>query len=140
MQTNFKTTYQTEIKAPTEKVWNALTNAEIVKQYFFGTNLETDWKVGNPIFFKGEFNGTAYTDKGTVLEFIPNEKFVYSYLSSWTGLEDKPENYLQITFEVAQIANGTALTITQSNYDEEKAKHSSANWEMVIDGLKKIVE
>jgi hypothetical protein len=32
------------------------------------------------------------------------------------------------------------LAITQSNYDQEKAQHSSENWAVVIDGLKKLVE
>ena len=34
MQTEFKSTYQTTIKAPIEKVWDALINPEIVKKYF----------------------------------------------------------------------------------------------------------
>jgi hypothetical protein len=38
------------------------------------------------------------------------------------------------------LADGAELTITQSNYDEERAKHSAENWKVVIDGLKKIVE
>lgn len=75
-----------------------------------------------------------------VLEFIPQEKLTYSYLSSWSGLEDKPENYLKVTYEVKAVENGTELTITQANYDEEKAKHSADNWGSVIDGLKKLVE
>ncbi|MGM8363326.1 SRPBCC domain-containing protein [Flavobacterium sp. ARAG 55.4] len=140
MQTDFKSTYQTEIAAPIEKVWDALINPKIVKQYFFGSSQETDWEVGSPILWTGEYEGTAYTDKGIVLEFFPNKKLSYSYLSSWSGLEDKPENYLLVTYEVKPIDARTELTITQSNYDEEKAKHSSENWAVVVDGLKNIVE
>lgn len=140
MQTNFKTTYQTVIKAPVEKVWDALTNAAIVKQYFFGSNQETNWKVGSPILFSGEYEGKTYLDKGIVQEFIPNKRLSYSYLSSWNNLPDKPENYLLVEYEVRPLVDGTELTITQSNYDEERAKHSAENWKMVIDGLKKIVE
>jgi len=140
MQTEFKSTYQTEIAAPIEKVWDALINPKIVKQYFFGSNQETDWKIGSQILWTGEYEGTPYTDKGVVLEFSPNKKLSYSYLSSWSGLEDKPENYLLVTYEVTPIDAGTELTITQSNYDEEKAKHSSENWAVVIDGMKKLIE
>lgn len=139
MQTNFKSNYQTVIKAPVEKVWDALINPEIVKQYFFGSSQETDWKVGSKILWTGEYEGTTYIDKGVVQEFEPYKKVSYSYLSSWSGLDDKPENYLLVTYEVRQIGKDTELTITQSNYDEEKAKHSSENWAVVIDGLKKIL-
>lgn len=140
MQTSHKSTYQTIIKAPTNKVWDALTRPEIVKQYFFGSNQETDWKPGSSIIWTGDFEGKSYTDKGVVLDFHPNERLSYSYLSSWSDMEDKPENYLLVTYELKEVPDGTELTITQSNYDEEKAKHSAANWATVIDGLKKIVE
>ncbi len=140
MQVNYQSKYQTIIKAPIDKVWNALINPDIVKQYFFGSNQETDWNVGSPILWTGEYEGTTYIDKGSVLEFLPNKKLSYSYLSSWSGLEDKPENYLLVSYEVKPTDNGIELTITQSNYDEEKAKHSAENWAVVIDGLKKIVE
>lgn len=140
MQTNHFSKYQTVIKAPIEKVWHALTDAETVKQYFFGSDQKTDWKVGSPILWSGEYEGTTYVDKGVVLEFIPNEKLHFSYLSSWSGLEDRPENYLSVTYEVKSVSSGTELTITQSNYDAEKAAHSEANWKVVIDGLKSIVE
>ena len=86
--------YQTIIKAPIEKVWDALVNPEIVKQYFFGSTQETDWKIGSQIVWTGEYDGTKYVEKGKVIEFIPNQKLSYSYLSSWSGLEDKEENYL----------------------------------------------
>ena len=117
-----------------------MTNPKIVKQYFFGSVQETDWKVGGPIRFTGEYDGKSYHDKGIVLEFVPNKKLSYSYLSSWSGLSDLPENYLLVTYEVKPLNNATELTITQSNYDEEKARHSADNWSVVIDALKSIVE
>jgi len=140
MITSNLSTYKTTIKAPIEKVWEALINPEMVMQYFFGSSQETDWEIGSSILWKGEYEGTKYIDKGKVLEFLPNEKLSYSYLSSWSGLDDKPENYLLVTYEIKGIEAGTELTITQSNYDEEKAKHSAEYWAVVIDGLKKLVE
>lgn len=140
MQTNHQSKYQTIIKAPIDKVWDALTNPEMVKQYFFGSNQETDWNVGSKVLWTGEYDGTTYVDKGVVLEYLPNKKLSYSYLSSWSGLDDNPENYLLVSYEVTQTENGTELIITQSNYDEEKAKHSSENWKIVVDGLKKLIE
>ena len=140
MQTQHLSTYKTTIKAPVEKVWEALTDPAIVKQYFFGSDQVTDWQVGSPILWTGEYEGTQYTDKGTVLEFIPHERLSFSYLSSWSGLEDLPENYLRVTYEVQPAEEGTLLSITQSNYNEEKARHSEQNWAIVTEGLKKLVE
>jgi len=140
MQTRHKTFYQTTINAPVSKVWEALTKPELVKRYFFGSNLVTDWNPGSPILFTGEYDGKAYSDKGIVLEYKPNRSLSYSYLSSWSGLADKPENYLIVSYDVKEAGTSTELTITQTNYDEEKAKHSEENWKSVIDALKGIVE
>ncbi len=140
MHNNYFTRYQTNIQAPIEKVWDALTNPHMVRQYFFGSELQTDWQVGNPIYFRGEFEGMPYEDKGTVLEFIPHQKLSFSYLSTWANLEDEPENYLSITYEVKPLGKQTSLSIVQSNYDEEKAKHSAENWKIVMEGLKKMIE
>jgi uncharacterized protein YndB with AHSA1/START domain len=140
MQSKYQSNYQTVINAPVEKVWNALIDPVIVKQYFFGSDQTSDWKVGSPIIWSGEYEGKSYQDKGTVLEFVPQKKIAYSYLSNWSGREDKPENYLYVSYALEELPAGTQLTITQTNYDEEKAKHSADNWKTVIDGLKKIVE
>lgn len=140
MQTNHQTKYRTIVKAPIDKVWEALTDPSVVKKYFFGSNLETDWKVGSPLYFKGEYEGKTYQDKGIVQEFIPYESLSFSYLSNWSGLPDSSENYLLVSYKVSEVSGGTELIVTQSNYDEDKAAHSEENWKTVIDGLKSIVE
>jgi len=44
----------TIINTPASRVWQAITNPSIVKQWFFGTTVESSWKVGEPIIFRGE--------------------------------------------------------------------------------------
>jgi len=139
MQTQHKITYKTTIHAPKEKVWDALTNPDIIKQYFFGTELITSWEIGSEIIFQGAWEGQSYRDKGTILEYIKDEKLAYSYLSNWSGKEDLPENYLWVSYEVKEINGDTELTIYQTNYDEEKAQHSEASWASIIDGMKSVL-
>ncbi|MCW5911088.1 MAG: SRPBCC domain-containing protein [Cyclobacteriaceae bacterium] len=140
MQTGFKTSYTTTIQAPAEKVWAAITQPELVKQYFFGTSLVTDWKPGSPIYFRGEWEGKPYEDKGVVLKFDAPHELAYSYLSNWSGLPDKEENYLYVAYTLRSVNSTTELTITQTNYDADKAAHSEENWASLIEGLKKLVE
>lgn len=129
------------IKAEPEKVWEALTKPEIVKEYLFGTNLVTDWTVGGPIIYKGEWEGKPYEDKGTVLEFTPTTKMVSTYWSVMSGLPDVPENYNTITYELEAVDGGTKLTLLQdNNATEEKRDHSQKNWTMVLEKMKEILE
>lgn len=130
-----------EINASLKNVWDALVTPETIKQYLFGTDTITDWKIGGPIIFQGTWEGVAYRDKGTILEFVPQKKLKYDYWSSFSKLEDKPENYQQISFELSEADNKIILVLTQENIPGQAAKeHSEANWEMVLDQIKKIVE
>jgi len=130
-----------EINADKAKVWDALVNPEKIKLYLFGTETISDWKGGSPIIFQGVWEGVTYKDKGTILEFIPEQKLKYDYWSSFSKLEDVPENYQQITFDLIKRDGKTILTLTQENVPNQAAKeHSEANWGMVLNQLKQIVE
>ena len=129
------------IDAPASKVWDALTNPELIKQYFFNTNAISDWKEGSPIRFKGEYEGKSYEDKGTILEVEPNKIFKYNYWSSMSGLEDRPENYMVITYELFEEGGITTITIEQENIpDQQRKVHSEQSWRMVMNGMKKLLE
>ena len=140
MQKGHISEYKAKINASIDRVWDALTKPELVKKYLFGSNLKTSWIVGEEISWTGEFNGQAFEDKGVILEFEPHKRLVYSYLSSWAGLKDTPENYLFVKNEVTEKDGVTELTITQSNYDEENVTHSKKNWEVVVNEIKKMLE
>ncbi|MEO6536401.1 MAG: SRPBCC family protein [Candidatus Paceibacterota bacterium] len=129
------------INAPKEAVWDALTNPAAVKEYFFGTDLVTDWTVGSPIYFRGEWQGKSYEDKGIVLEYTPEETLSYTYWSSMGGTEDAPENYQTLRYSLEDEGEGVKVTIDQSDVaTQESADHSSENWKGVLEGLKKYVE
>ncbi len=140
-----KGTYQAiasvEVAADAASVWRALTDPQIVKQYFFGTEVESDWKKGGKIFFRGSWEGKSYEDKGTILEIDPPRLLKFSYWSNLSGTEDLPENYANITYQLTTANGRTRLTILQDNISTEEARdHSAANWKMVLEGLKGIVE
>lgn len=141
MKNDISAKVSTVINAPVSAVWEALTKPEIIKEYFFGTNTITDWKVGSQIRFKGEWEGKSYEDKGTVLKFEPNKTLKYNYWSSMSGIEDKPENYVIITYFLSSENNKTTLTISQENIPDEKMKeHSEQNWKKVLNNLKNLLE
>jgi len=129
------------VKADRARVWKALTDPEEVKQYLFGTQVESTWKKGDPIKYRGVWEGKPYEDKGKILEVEPGELLASTYWSSMSGTPDLPENYSEVRYVLAAEAGGTKLTILQDNNDsEESASHSRQNWELVLGGLKRLVE
>lgn len=130
-----------EMNVSTESVWKALTDPELIKQYLFGTETECDWKTGSPIYFRGEYQGTKYEDKGVILAIEPRQLLRYSYWSSMSGTPDIPENYMIVSFILSRNGSSTVLTVQQDGAkNEESRKHSEQNWGFVLQGLKKVVE
>ena len=141
MGKTFTAAARIKIEANAEKVWNALTDPELIKQYLFGTEASSDWKVGSSITYKGVWQGKRYEDKGKILELIPNKLLKSTYWSGMSGLEDKPENYNTVTYLLDEKDNQTILTVAQDNNPtEESAAHSENNWNMVLKGIKELLE
>jgi len=131
----------TTIDAPATKVWDALVNPASIKQYMFGTDMQSDWKQGSAITWKGEWQGRAYEDKGEVLRIDPPRALQYTHFSPLAGLPDVPENYHTVTIELADRGAQTEVTLSQDNNPTDEAReHSENNWRMMLDGLKKFVE
>lgn len=129
------------INAPIAKVWEALTKPEIIKQYMFGTNVVSDWQVGSSIVWKGEWQGKSYEDKGKILKFEEGRVLQYSHFSPLTGEPDVPENYHTVTIELSSDGTQTIVTLSQDNNATEEAReHSEKLWNMMLDGLKKLLE
>lgn len=130
-----------EIDQPASRVWEALTNPEIIKKYFFDTDCVTDWKKGSPIFFKGTWQGKQYEDKGNITDIEPGKFIAYNYWSSFSGVEDKPENYKNIRYELREKSGKTIFTVTQDGFtNQETYDHSLQNWDLVLTSLKKLLE
>jgi len=142
MNHNLEVSKSILINADVSKVWNAMTNPEIIKEYLFGTETITDWKVGSEIIFQGEYQGHKYRDKGIVRENVLNQRISYNYWSAFTGLEDKPENYSLVTYVITQKDNNqTELTWIQKGFGDEKGyQHSMNGMDAFMQSIKAIIE
>jgi uncharacterized protein YndB with AHSA1/START domain len=129
------------IDAPISVVWDALTKPELIKWYMFGTNVVADWQVGSPIVWKGEWQGETYEDNGKVLRVDEERGLSYSHFSPLSGEPDEPGNYHTVTIELERTGDRTIVALTQDNNATAEARdHSQKNWEMVLDGLKTLLE
>jgi len=142
MSRGFEAVNTVTIDASSAEVWDALTNPDKVKQYMHGTHVSSDWKVGSPIRWTGEWKGKPYEDKGQVLEVRPLKLLRYTHWSPMGGGEDKPENYHTVTYELSGDDGRTVLTLTQDNNptQEEADKMAKDNWGPVLSGLKETAE
>jgi uncharacterized protein YndB with AHSA1/START domain len=134
-------TAEIEIQAPRDQVWAALTDPAQIEKYMFGSHVETDWREGSPIVWKGEYEGKRYEDKGEIVAVEPEQRLEMTHFSALGGQEDTPENYHTLVYELDEHDGKTHVSLTQDNNKSvEAAEHSKSNWEAMLAGLKEVVE
>jgi uncharacterized protein YndB with AHSA1/START domain len=134
-------TASTSIHAPVAKVWDALVNPRVIKQYMFGTNVVSDFREGSPITWKGEWKGKPYEDKGEILKLEPERLLRYSHYSPLSGQPDTPESRHTVTIELSGNNGQTGVKLSQdNNLTDEERQHSQQNWEGMLKGLKELLE
>ncbi len=125
-----------------EKLWKLLTESEYTKLYMFNCEVDTTWKVGDPILWSGEFHGYVANQKGTVLVFEPFDKITYTTFDPNFGLADEEQNYIHVTYELSSDGDKTQLLIHNETFDgsEERIAHVAQGWDMVMGLIKSVAE
>lgn len=131
------------------KVWDALTNPEQTKKYMFGCEAVSDWKAGNPLLWKGSYEGKEMVFvKGIILAIQPNSFLKYTVIDPNSSMPDIPENYLNVTYELSGENGQTALIVLQDGFEnaadgEKRYKdvyNNGEGWNPVLIEIKKLVE
>lgn len=138
-----------DIKAPAAKVWDALVNPEQTKKYMFGCVPVTDWQPGSPMLWKGVFDGVEIVAvKGEVVKIVPGKHLSYTTIDpNSPDIPDVPENYLLVTYNVAETPEGSTLTVTQGDYagvanGQRRYEDSTKDggWQPILEAIRDLAE
>jgi uncharacterized protein YndB with AHSA1/START domain len=137
------------IDAEPSTVWRVLTDVTVSPEYTMGgAVIDTDWEVGAPITWSGEWDGQQFQDKGEILANDPGHRLSYSHWSPMSGTEDVPENHHVVTIVLEEEGErSTLVTLTQTNPDgrvtDDDREHRAdfeRNWSTMLSDLKSVVE
>lgn len=120
-------------EAPIEKVWEALTNKDQMKQWYFEVS---DFKaeVGFEFQFYGESKDKKYLHKCRVVEADPITKIAYTW--SYEGYEGQS----LVTFELfSEDRNNTRLKLTHFDLDTFSKDNTEFSQESFSEGWKSIL-
>lgn len=133
-----KFVYVTYIRIAPEKVWDALTTSEIIRQYRFGMSIESDWTTGSAWTMRADGN---LMDSGEILESVPSKRLVMSWRCEWKP-EFKAEGDTRCSFEIEPAGTSTKLTLTHSmkRPDSKFIGAVAEGWSMVLSNLKSLLE
>ena len=131
--------YVTYIRTTPQKLWSALTDAEFMKQYWFGNHCDSQWSAGSP--WKMVSQDGVLLDAGEILEADPPRRLVIRWLHQLKP-ELKAEGESRCTMELEQTDGAVKLSITHT-VEREGSKLITAvsgGWPKVLSNLKSLLE
>ena len=129
--------YEVYIRTTPEKLWNAITDRAIQKQYMFGAELEPiPFEPGNPMRYRKP-DGTLMLD-GELLEIEPGRKLV----QSWRGMQHPNDPASRVTWEITPLGEVCKLAIVHEHPDASAptVEGTQEGWPIVLSGLKTLLE
>lgn len=129
-----KITRKTTLNGSPAKVWEVLTNPKKTKRFMFNCEANSDWNVGSDIIWKGNYQGYESGEKGKILSVIKERHLKYSSIDPNFGIEELPENYLHISYDLTQVDGKTELTTTIENFngDPDRLTHVAKGWDNIV--------
>lgn len=133
-----KHVYQVYIRTTPERLWQALTDPEMTRRYYFNSRIESDWKAGSP-FEMRQADGRLDID-GEVLEADPPRRLVHTFNIRWNPENSDPPS--RVTWEIAPMGEACLLTLTHDAFETETATYRevSGGWSLILSGLKTLLE
>lgn len=137
------------INAPILTVWDTLVNPEQTKKYMFGCETVSDWQQGSTLEWKMDYEGKDFVAvKGTIVEIVPGKYLAYTTIDPNSAIEDIPENYLTVTYSLAEENGETIFTVTQGDYNKVadgerrylEAYNNGEGWNPILTEIKKVAE
>jgi uncharacterized protein YndB with AHSA1/START domain len=127
--------YVTYLESTPERVWQALTDAELTAQYWGHRNV-SEWTTGSR-WEHQRTDGSGIADVvGTVLASEPGERLV----ATWAE-PDHETDTTQVTFDIEQYEEIVRLTVTHENIPDAANRDIAASgWAAVLSNLKTFLE
>jgi DNA-binding transcriptional ArsR family regulator/uncharacterized protein YndB with AHSA1/START domain len=134
--------YEIYIKTTPERLWEAITSAEIRRHFQFGVTVASDWQPGSTILLGNE-ERPSFLGDGEVLEADPPRRLVHTMRAAWSD-EVAAEGTSRVTWEISQVGAGDdascCLTLTHDQLREGCNPQVFGGWPMILSGLKTWLE
>jgi len=130
--------YEIYIRTTPERLWEAITDADIRAKYNFGVRAVSDWTPGSRIEMV-HAKGGGLLGEGRVVEMDPPRRLVHTMVALW-GEDVKAEGESRVTWEIEPVGDSCRLTIVHDQLREGANDQLYGGWPMILSGLKTWLE
>jgi uncharacterized protein YndB with AHSA1/START domain len=132
-----KFVYVTYIATTPQKVWNALLEGELTRQYWKHENV-SDWKPGSKWELVADDGKRTVKHVGKVLESVPNKRLVLT----WGDVADAADavKHSRVAIDIESVGEMVRLTVTHDELTPDMQRKITYGWPRVLSSLKSFLE
>jgi uncharacterized protein YndB with AHSA1/START domain len=130
--------FEIYIKTTPERLWEAITDAELRSQYSFGVRVDSDWTPGSR-YESVHPAGPTPIAEGENLEVDPPRRLVQSFNALWSD-DVKREGTSRVTWDIEPVGDSCRLTVTHDQLREGANDELYGGWPQILSGLKTLLE
>ena len=129
--------YVTFIRTTPARLWEAITQFEIARKYYFGYGLKSDLTPGASIEYVEQKSGRCAI-AGKVVKVVPRKLFVHTF--AFTHRRDTAS---RVSYEIKKAGKGIVqLTLIHDRFAGKTKtwKSVQGGWPWIVAGLKSLLE
>ena len=130
--------FEIYIKTTPQRLWEAITDAEMRRRYWFGVDVVSDWTPGSHYKATHPQSPVAIHD-GENLEVDPPRRLVQSFRALWSD-DAKSEGTSRVTWEIEPVGDSCRLTVTHDRLRDGTKEEIYGGWPQILSGLKTLLE
>ena len=134
---NGKFVYVTYIATTPEKVWKALLEGELTRQYWKHEHV-SDWKPGSKWELVADDGKRTVKHVGKVLEIVPNKRLVLT----WGDVADAvdADKHSRVAIDIETVGEMVRMTVTHDELTPDMQRKITNGWPRVLSSLKSFLE
>jgi len=134
-----KFVYVSYISSTPERVWSALIDPEVTRQYWWNHHNASDWNPGSRWEHRDYDNPTRVDIVGKVIESDRPRRLVVTW--ALPANENNKDKTSRVTYDIESVKDGVVrLTVTHDELDSEMFEKVSFGWPGVVSALKTLLE
>ena len=126
--------YVIYIHATPEKIWQALINPEMTKEFWGRHRNSSDWKPGSEWRHQNYDDPSDVAVAGKVVESDPPRRLVLTWAHANSA------DISCVSFDIDEFMGSARLTVTHSELSDEAMRGISTGWPAVLSSLKTLLE
>jgi uncharacterized protein YndB with AHSA1/START domain len=134
---NERFVYVTHIASTPQKVWDALLQGELTRQYWGHENV-SDWRPGSKWQHVADDGKRTVKLVGEVLESVANRRLVMTWGEPVAAVDKAKHSRVAIGIET--VGDMVRLTVTHDQLTPEMQRKISNGWPRVLSSLKSFLE